>query len=193
MTVHGLLNGWLPDRAAASRRLAEVTAQLERLDREGHATYNVKAVNAFLAGDVAAMLQVTSAWVERHRTPWAMGAHGFALLVNGRFDDSAQVLEMALRLSPRDTLRADWQYRLAMAHFGAGRLSLAHEWARAAALTNPGANLWHDTASSRRSSCAGGFRGTSRGSREHANGSNRRLRQRARTGPGAELRHQRQG
>jgi adenylate cyclase len=151
MTVHGLLNGWLPDRAAATRRLAEVTARLEHLDREGQATYNVKAVNAFLAGDVAAMLQVTSAWVDRHRTPWAMGAHGFALLVNGRFDDSAHVLEMALRLSPRDTLRAEWQYRLAMAHFGAGRLSLAHEWARAASLTNPGlrwppvevAALWH--------------------------------------------------
>jgi tetratricopeptide (TPR) repeat protein len=136
--VHGLLNGWLPDRAAASKRLAEVTARLEHLDREGQATYNVKAINAFLANDVAAMLQVTSAWVERHRTPWALGAHGFALMANGRFDQSAQALEMALRLSPRDTLRADWQYRLAMAHFGAGRLSLAHEWGRAAALVNPG-------------------------------------------------------
>lgn len=137
MTVHGLLNGWLPDRTAATRRLAEVAAQLERLDREGQATYNVKAINAFLKSDVAAMLQVTRAWVERHRTPWALGAHGFALLTNGRFDDSAQALERALRLSPRDTLRAEWQYRLAMAHFGAGRLALAHEWGGAAALVNP--------------------------------------------------------
>jgi TolB-like protein/DNA-binding winged helix-turn-helix (wHTH) protein len=151
MTVHGLLNGWLPDRAAATRRLAEVTARLEDLDREGQATYNVKTINAFLANDVAAMLQVTSAWVERHRTPWALGAHGFALMANGRFDQSAQALEMALRLSPRDALRADWQYRLAMAHFGAGRLPLAHDWGRAAALVNPGlrwppvhvAALWH--------------------------------------------------
>lgn len=138
MTVHGLLNGWLPDRAAALKRLAEVTAELERLDREGQATYNVKTVNAFLAGDVAAMLQVTSPWTERHRTPWALGAHGFALMLNGRFDESAQALQLALRLSPRDTLRADWQYRLAMAHFAAGRLELGHEWARTAALTNPG-------------------------------------------------------
>lgn len=151
MTVHGLLNGWLPDRAAALRRLAEASTRLEQLDREGQATYNAKTIDAFLAGDTGAMLHVTTAWADRHRTPWAQGAHGFALMVNGRFDDSAQVLERALRLSPRDTLRADWQYRLAMAHFGAGRLSLAHEWGRAAALANPGlrwppvhvAALWH--------------------------------------------------
>lgn len=138
MTVHGLLNGWLPDRRAAMARLAEVTARLEQLDREGQATYNAKAIDAFLAGDVGAMLQVTSAWVDRHRTPWALGAHGFALMVNGRFDDSVHALERALRLSPRDALRADWQYRLAMAHFGAGRLTLAHEWGRSAALISPG-------------------------------------------------------
>lgn len=151
MTIHGLLNGWLPDRAAATRRLAEVAARLEHLDREGQATYNAKAVDAFMKGDVGAMLQVTRAWVARHRTPWALGAHGFALMVNAHYDESAQALELALRLSPRDTLRADWQYRLAMAHFGAGRLSLAHEWARDAALVNPGlrwppvhvAALWH--------------------------------------------------
>jgi TolB-like protein/DNA-binding winged helix-turn-helix (wHTH) protein len=151
MTIHGLLNGWLPDRAAATKRLAEVTARLEHLDREGQATYNAKTVDAFMKGDVVAMLQVTRAWVDRHRTPWALGAHGFALMVNAYYDESAQALELALRLSPRDTLRADWQYRLAMAHFGAGRLSLAHEWGRDAALVNPGlrwppvhvAALWH--------------------------------------------------
>lgn len=151
MTIHGLLNGWLPDRAAAAKRLAEVTERLEHLDREGQATYNAKTVDAFMKGDVGAMLQVTRAWTDRHRTPWALGAHGFALMVNARYDESAQALQLALRLSPRDTLRADWQYRLAMAHFGAGRLSLAHEWGRDAALVNPGlrwppvhvAALWH--------------------------------------------------
>lgn len=151
MTIHGLLNGWVADRGLAMQRLAEVTARLDTLDREGQATYNVKAVNAYLAGDVGAMLRVTSGWVERHRTPWALGAHGFALMANGRFDESAQALERALRLSPRDTLRADWQYRLAMAHFGAGRWTLAQEWGEAAAVTNAAlrwppvhvAALWH--------------------------------------------------
>ena len=48
-----------------------------------------------------------------------------------------QALETALKLSPRDSLRADYQYRLALAHFGAERWELAHEWGRAAAFTNP--------------------------------------------------------
>jgi hypothetical protein len=46
-------------------------------------------------------------------------------------------LERALRLSPRDPLLADWQYRLAMAHFAGGRLELACEWSMSAAVNNP--------------------------------------------------------
>lgn len=46
--------------------------------------------------------------------------------------------ERALRLSPRDTFRAEWQYRLSMAHFAAGRYELARDWAQTAATTNPG-------------------------------------------------------
>ena len=45
-------------------------------------------------------------------------------------------LERALRLGPRDPFRAEWQYRLAMAHFGAGRYELAREWSQTAASTN---------------------------------------------------------
>ena len=40
-------------------------------------------------------------------------------------------------LSPRDPLLADWQYRLAMAHFAAGRLEWACEWSMSAAVNNP--------------------------------------------------------
>jgi TolB-like protein/DNA-binding winged helix-turn-helix (wHTH) protein len=137
MNLHGMLNGWLPDPAAAQRRIAEATAQLDQIDREGQATYNAKTIAAYLKDDVEAMLQTTSAWTERYRTAWALGAHGFALFSNGRFDESVQALETALKLSPRDSLRADYQYRLALAHFGAERWELAHEWGRAAAFTNP--------------------------------------------------------
>jgi tetratricopeptide (TPR) repeat protein len=46
------------------------------------------------------------------------------------------MLERALRLGPRDPFRAEWQYRLALAHFGAGRYELAREWSQSAANTN---------------------------------------------------------
>ena len=45
-------------------------------------------------------------------------------------------LERALRLGPRDPFRAEWQYRLALAHFGAGRYELARDWSQTAATTN---------------------------------------------------------
>jgi TolB-like protein/DNA-binding winged helix-turn-helix (wHTH) protein len=138
MTVNALGNAWVTDRTAAVRRVADAVAHLERLDRDGHYTYQAKTIQLYLKRDVAAMLQMTQAWTERYRHPVAFGAHGAALLFNGRFDEAAQAQELALRLSPRDPFRAEWQYRLAMAHFGAGRYELAHEWGHTAAATNPG-------------------------------------------------------
>ena len=38
---------------------------------------------------------------------------------------------------PRDPFRAEWQYRLALAHFGAGRYELARDWSQTAANTTP--------------------------------------------------------
>ena len=51
MNLHGMLNGWLPDRAAALRGIDEAAAQLERLDSEGPYTYQTRAIQAFLRSD----------------------------------------------------------------------------------------------------------------------------------------------
>lgn len=134
-----LLNSWTSDRAAEVRRVEQASAQLERLDRDGHYTYNARTLQLYLKRDFPAMLRTTSEWIERYRLPIAFGAHGGALMFNGRFDDAVQALERALRLSPRDPFRFEWQIRLAMAHFGAGRYELAREWSQTAALTNPAA------------------------------------------------------
>ena len=83
------------------------------------------------------MLRNTTEWSGRYRLPLAFGAHGAALLFNGRFDEAVPVLERALRLGPRDPFRAEWQYRLALAHFGAGRYELARDWSQTAASTTP--------------------------------------------------------
>jgi TolB-like protein/DNA-binding winged helix-turn-helix (wHTH) protein/Tfp pilus assembly protein PilF len=134
-----LLNSWAPDRAAQIRRVEQASAQLERLDRDGHYTYNARALQLFLKRDFPALLQLTSEWIERYRLPLSFGAHGAALNMNGRFDDAVAPLERALRLSPRDPFRFEWQFRLAMAHFGAGRYELARDWSQAAATSNPAA------------------------------------------------------
>ncbi len=141
MNLHGVLNNWLPDRVAALRRIDESAAQLERLDAEGYYTYQVRTIQSFLRQDWAAMLRVTSTWIARAGHPAAFGAHGYALLLSGNADEAIADLHHAMRLSPRDPIRAEWQYRLAMVHFTAASYDLACDWSQTAADTNPNL-LW---------------------------------------------------
>lgn len=138
MSYQGVVNRWLPDSSAAIRRIDDAAANLDRMTPGGHGTYQAKTIQAFLKQDLAALLRVTAAWTERHRHPIAFAGRGYALLLNGRADEAVVALEKALRLSPRDPIRAELQYRLAMAHFIAGRYELAADWGFTAADTNPG-------------------------------------------------------
>ncbi len=140
-TVAILSNSWTDDRPAAVRRAEEAAANLERVDRDGNYAYSSKTFLHYLKGDFPAMLRTTTEWSGRYRLPIALAAHGGALLYNARFDEAVSAIEHALRLGPRDPFRAEWQYRLALAHFGAGRYELAREWSQTAAQTN-GSLLW---------------------------------------------------
>ena len=141
MSLHGMLNNWLPDRAAALRRIEEAAAQLERLNAEGFYTYQVRTIQSFLRQDWPAMLRLTTAWTARGGSPYALCARGYALLLSGHADEAIVDLHHALRLSPRDLMRAEWQYRLAMAHFAGANYDLACDWSQTAADTNPNL-LW---------------------------------------------------
>ena len=136
-TANLLLNHWADDRAAVLARHHEALGRLEHLDRDGNQAYSAKTFMLFSRRDFPAMLRNTTEWTSRHRLPLAFGAHGGALLFNGRFDDAVPAIERALRLGPRDPFRAEWQYRLALAHWAAGRYALARDWSRAAAHTTP--------------------------------------------------------
>lgn len=139
LNLHASLNGWQPDRALALHRIEAAAAQLERISREHYNTYNAKTIILFWKHDIEGMLRLTREWTAHHPNyPQAHGALGAALMFNGHFDDAVRAIERALRLSPRDTFRAEWQYRLAMAHFSAGRHELARDWAQTASTTNPG-------------------------------------------------------
>jgi tetratricopeptide (TPR) repeat protein len=138
MSYQGVTNRWLPDAPAAIRRIDDAAANLARLMPDGHGTYQARTIQSFLKRDLPALLRFTAAWTERYLHPTAFAARGMALLVNGEADESVVALEKALRLSPRDPIRAEFQYRLAMAHFLAGRYELAGDWGLTAADTNPG-------------------------------------------------------
>jgi TolB-like protein/DNA-binding winged helix-turn-helix (wHTH) protein len=135
-TVAVLSNSWTDDRPAALRRAEEAAANLERVDRDGTYAYSSKTFLLYVQGDFPGMLRITTEWSGRYRMPLAFGAHGGALLFNGRFDEAVSALERALRLGSRDPFRAEWQYRLALAHFGAGRYEMARDWSQTAAQTN---------------------------------------------------------
>ncbi|MBX3637680.1 MAG: tetratricopeptide repeat protein, partial [Rubrivivax sp.] len=137
LTLHAMLNGWLPDDAAVHERIAEAFDRLQRLDAECYFTDQARIIHAFTRRDWDGLLRVAGTAVARHPRPAHFAAHGYALVLNGQPDEAVPALEQALRLSPRDPLLADWQYRLAFAHYMAGRLELADDWGRTAALANP--------------------------------------------------------
>lgn len=137
LNLNGVLNGWLPDRAAAVRRIDEAAAQLDRLDPDGFFGHQAKVAQAYLKRDLPAMLRLTEAWANSHQHAVAVGAYGTALLFNGRAEEGIPHIERALRLSPRDPFRAEWQHRLALAHFMLGQYEQARDWAQTAQASNP--------------------------------------------------------
>ena len=120
------------------RRIDETAVQLDRLDPDGFLAYQAKAIQAFLRKDFSAMLRIGEAWVEHHQHPVALGGYAISLVFNGRPGEAIPQLERALRLSPRDTTRAEWQYRLALAHFVLAQYEQARDWGQTAQASNPG-------------------------------------------------------
>jgi TolB-like protein len=139
-TLHANLNGWLADREAAQRRVAEASERVEQLDPDSHHGYMSRVIRAFSRKDWAQMLALCEPWMQRHRLAHTYGSCGLALILNDRPDDAVAALERALRMSPREPFRAEWQYRLALAHYIAGRQEQAREWGATAQRTNPGLN-----------------------------------------------------
>jgi tetratricopeptide (TPR) repeat protein len=130
-------NGWVSDRSAALRRVDVGSDNLQRLDPNGYFAYQAKVCQSFIRKDWQAMLRVSEELVQRHPNPVAFAAYAQALALNGRPAEAVAPLEMALRLSPRDAMRGEWQYRLAFAHFMLNQYEQARDWGQTAQTTNP--------------------------------------------------------
>jgi len=138
MNFQGVVNGWLPDRAAALRRIDEAAVQVQRLDPDGHWGYQTRGIQAFLRKDFVGAMRNGEEWVKHYPNSVALGGYGIALVFNGRSDEAIPQFERALRLSPREPHRADWQYRLALAHFMLGQYEQARDWGQTGQASNPG-------------------------------------------------------
>lgn len=82
------------------------------------------------------MLRLTKEWTERHRNPSAFGAYGMAAVLNGRPEDGVVPLEPALRMSPRESFRAVWLYRLSFAPIMLGQYEKSRDRGQAAQRAN---------------------------------------------------------
>ena len=137
--VHQRLNGWAADAdaAATTRRIEAIVARMDQLAPDGPMAHQARMILAHERRDWVAFLALARNAAAQHLRPGPHAGYGWALVLHGRPDEALVPLETAVRLSPRDAMRAEWQYRLAWAHFMAGRDDLACEWAETAALSNP--------------------------------------------------------
>jgi tetratricopeptide (TPR) repeat protein len=137
--MHQRLNGWAADAdaTATTRRIETIVARMDQLAPDGHMAHQARMILAHERRDWAAFLALARNAAAQHLRPGPHAGYGWALILHGRPDEAVEPLETAVRLSPRDALRAEWQYRLAWAHFMAGRDDLTCEWAETAALANP--------------------------------------------------------
>jgi tetratricopeptide (TPR) repeat protein len=125
------INGWMTDQAqeiAEGVRLARLAVTLGRddavaLTRGGHAL-------SHLTGDVdggIALLDRARLLNPNLAPAWFLG--GILRALRGETDAAIEHLTHAVRLSPLDPEMFRMQVGMALAHFFAGRLDLATEWA----------------------------------------------------------------
>jgi predicted Zn-dependent protease len=138
--VQSLNNNWVQGaeaRSAAKLRAEQASAALDRIAPDGFFAMQARVIEAYNRNDFPTMLQRARQWVERHPHPVALGALGEALHHTDQPEAAVAALERALRLSPLDSFRAKWMYRLAWSHYMVGDLDRTLEWSRKARATTP--------------------------------------------------------
>jgi TolB-like protein len=140
MTIHSLVNGWTDHAEAARQQMDDMLARLSAIETGSADELVLRAIQAFLAADVRSMLRISRLLVQRQRHPVHMATHGLAALLCGEAEEATEALHAALRLSPRDPMRAEWLYRLATARYMVEDDDEAVAYAESAIDVNPALN-----------------------------------------------------
>jgi DNA-binding winged helix-turn-helix (wHTH) protein/TolB-like protein len=124
----GARTGWVPDRAAALRRIEFASARLDELDSEHLFALLAKQNLSAVAGDWEGHVTVARMTIQRYpnHAP-SYSAVGLGSVSLGQFDECVELIRRAIRLSPRDPLLGAWHLNLGICHFMRG------EYAEAAA------------------------------------------------------------
>lgn len=130
--------GWLPDRAAATRRVEFASARLDELSSEHLFALLAKQHLTALGGDWEGHVLVTRLTVQRYpnHAPSYSGL-GTGLQNLGRFDECVAPMQRAMRLSPLDPLLGVWHFNLGICHFMRGEYAHATAAARVSVQLSP--------------------------------------------------------
>lgn len=130
--------GWMPDRAGAIGRVELASARLDELDSEHLFALLAKQQLTSLKGDYEANVLVTKMTIDRYpnHAPSYSGLSG-GLVSLGRFDQCVELIQRAMRLSPRDPLLGAWNMNLGTCLFLRGEYEEAAAYARHAAQMSP--------------------------------------------------------
>jgi adenylate cyclase len=130
--------GWLPDRAAAIRRVEFASARLDELDSEHLFALLAKQNLTALTGDWEGHVLMARMTIQRfpNHAPSYSGL-GIGLVSVGRFDECVDLIRRAIRLSPRDPLLGAWHLNLGICHFMRGEYADATAATRVAVQLSP--------------------------------------------------------
>jgi adenylate cyclase len=130
-----IVNQWTTDPAAALTSLARVSEEFSGLYPSEASAHIVSAyLDVYLGRRDSAMSHLTEAIDIDPNASLAYGLYGQTLAMAGKADPALEQLEIALRLSPRDSERWTVHTSIALAHFVAARyeetVRAAHEATR---------------------------------------------------------------
>lgn len=148
--MYGIIYGWAVDREQNLEAALHAAEAAVALERDNPTALTALGFALSLKGDRDRALAVLERAVEVNPSSalalWSLGA---TLNVAGRPDDGIPMVEKAMRLSPRDPLMHEFLFTIASAHFQAGRLPEAVEYAeRSLALENDQPAAWRVMAAS---------------------------------------------
>ncbi len=138
LTIEGLL-GWGESSAHSfSEALRTAQTAVENDPNDPDAQQVLAVVLCFMSRQEEAIEAASRALELDPNGALARGTLGAALSFTGRSDKAIEACQMALRASPRDPYRMFWHGSISNAHFAAGRLEEALEWARKSVQAGPG-------------------------------------------------------
>jgi adenylate cyclase len=148
--MYGVIYGWAADREQSLEAALQAADAAVALERDNPTALTAMGFALSLSGDRDRALAVLERAVEVNPSSalalWSLGA---TLNMAGRPDEGIPMVEKAIRLSPRDPLMHEFLFTIASAHFQAGRLPEAVEYAeRSLALENDQPAAWRVLAAS---------------------------------------------